>query len=175
MRQNTPQLSIASFCFILLTLIFMGFRQNIDNTPSGSVGDVKYSLLAPDIFLPNNPGWELLAGQDIDIASELRRYGFSKLPDARGLFIRSMIFNRNDNLGDPFKIENGRERTIMDYQSDTLKLHHHGYQLAKGETNAEMARARTEIRGYTDQSTTDFGGLETRPGNIALYLYVKIK
>lgn len=152
------------------------------------LGDVKYSVLPPDQFVKENGSdWVLM---DADINNSLKgsalsiRYGITGLPDARGMFIRGLNLNRNDAMADPFVKENRRERRVGEFESDTVGPHGHGWTGGSGDAYPKGMEDR--VQG--DPSTLPFSvprnshlnyaftgmGTETRPKNIALYIYVKI-
>lgn len=68
---------------------------------SGTLGDVKYSILAPTEFQKlNGNEWSLMDGQSIVGTKLSQMTGRSALPDARGMFIRGMNANREFPFGD---------------------------------------------------------------------------
>lgn len=68
---------------------------------SGTLGDVKYSILAPTEFQKlNGNEWKLMDGQSIVGTKLSQMTGKSALPDARGMFIRGMNANREFPFGD---------------------------------------------------------------------------
>lgn len=68
---------------------------------SGTLGDVKYSILAPTQFQKlNGNEWRLMDGQSIVGTKLSQMTGKSALPDARGMFIRGMNANREFPFGD---------------------------------------------------------------------------
>lgn len=167
--------------FFLSTLCVC-FFEVVAQDSSGSLGDVKYSILDPDHFLEiNGRGWVLMMGQSIQGSDLNLLSGISILPDSRGNFIRSMNLGRAEH-GDP-----NITRQVGSFQSDTLKRHSHfKYWLAvKGEVSGNSVKGfysqnhqavGNELINESDRKNYHFdtGGVETRPKNIALYTYIKI-
>jgi hypothetical protein len=78
----------------------MSSPQIVPNS-SGTLGDVKYSILAPTEFQKlNGNEWKLMDGQSIVGTKLSQMTGRSALPDARGMFIRGMNANREFPFGD---------------------------------------------------------------------------
>lgn len=147
------------------------FPEN-QNAVSGLVGQVIYSILNPAQFEASLPAserkkWALLDGRAI-AGSKLAEClgGVDKLPDARGMFFRAMNFGRPD--GDP-----DGDRPVGGYQPDELASHAHNYINSSG---GPAGTAKDGPHGVAQRSaqTTATGGNETRPRNIALYVYIRI-
>ncbi|MEN2398371.1 hypothetical protein GKZ90_0001165 [Flavobacterium sp. MC2016-06] len=156
-------------------LTIMAFSKP-DDKVVGAIGDVKYSVLSPDKFKEENgSGWVLMDDkiplQNCDLNT---KHGISLLPDARGLFIRGLNLKRNDEKADPYLRENNIERLVGDYQTDMLKEHTHNY--TSGKFNQVSGKGSASQFAWDPQEYTSkpTGGVETRPKNIALYIYVKI-
>ena len=63
-------------------------------TCSGSVGDIKYSILTPDQFvMENGDCWVPMDGRDIPGTKLADDYGWASVPNMSGLFIRSAEFH----------------------------------------------------------------------------------
>jgi hypothetical protein len=159
-------------------LIVYGFmRQEVKST--GMIGDIRYSILPPDKFDSiNGKGWILLDGRDIK-GSDLQIGGnVNEIPDARGMFIRGLNLKRTDGKQDPFDIEHSRERLAGEYEEDAFKAHHHplSFAPATGQViNTTENNFYNEFVGRKDKIIIkDDGGTETRPKNIALFIYIKI-
>lgn len=166
---------------VILFMIGSSYTTNTSNT--GTLGDIKYSILDPEKFVEKNgDGWVLMMGQDIS-GSDLHSFtGMSKLPDVRGNFIRSMNLGRATN-GDPDTF-----RLVGSYQADTFKAHSHDFKANfKGTTHNDkllLGNVGGQGKGYGGgdnyhlgiaQSTIlPSGEQETRPKNIALFTYIKI-
>ncbi len=168
----------------------------------GAIGDVKWSLLPPTDFRNvNGNGWMLLAGDEIP-NEDLADFGISKLPDARGCFLRALngVIMPDGNMkqlrsnraeqGDP----EGDTRTVGSFQFDSFDEHSHEVlRTPSGDDGEWPQRAFQNLmsgdRGGVHVSKSDqarhndklgpkyikdIGGSETRPRNIALYCYVKV-
>lgn len=152
----------------------------------GSIGDVKYSILPPNQFREENgTGWVLMDDKIQISGSDLAdKYGVRAVPDGRGMFIRGLNLNRSDIYADPYKKEdlNHDDRNVGDIQKDTIKYHEHlmNYKLGKNDSWgggwSSGANGQTAVNspGGTPHFAEGFGGMETRPVNIALYTYIKI-
>lgn len=158
---------------------------------SGCVGDIKYSLLSKEDFRDiNGDGWVLLQGQTLSRNADDELFSpelvtkFPVLPDATGRFVRSM--NANGANGDPWSQEHGgAARMVGEYQDEEFKSHRHELdQMPHVGWNTEGNNGTFRIDaddggswGGTDilLVTNSKGGAETRPRNISLYLYVKIR
>ena len=141
----------------------------------GFIGDVKYSLLEPGIFLAEHPGWQLLQGQELEVSIPLASLGVKKLPDARGLFIRGMNMGRADQFADP----DGETRNITDPQTDGIAAHSHTIEriFSIGEAATGWGGGPNNMVHSTygaTRQTQNSGIAETRPKNIAVYIYVKV-
>lgn len=156
----------------------------------GAVGDVKFSILKPELFIEaNGNGWVLMKGQSFsDVKPDPIIYreqeffnvgGVLQLPDARGVFFRGMNEGREvvDTLGDP-----NTKRIVGIYQPDLLKDHNHsyrkyidhGWKTKYGGDQKLVIPEDFEVQP-TEGVNNSKGGKETRPRNIALYVYIKIK
>ena len=142
----------------------------ITNLP---VGTIVASYLSPRQMKENyGDEWVLANGDEVSTKTAFYALtGKTKLPDLRGVFIRGLNVHRNDGKQDP----DGQNRAAGDYQPDDFMKHNHSITTAgiwhrsfKGENGSP----RTAHQG--DGYTGDNGGKETRPGNVALYYYIKI-
>ncbi|MEJ1242530.1 hypothetical protein WBG78_30560 [Chryseolinea sp. T2] len=153
----------------------------MDINGHGAIGDVKYSILEPKKFFGiHNKGsveWILLDGRAIT-GSQLANEGVVAIPDARGMFIRSLDMGRFQTKGDGTGDPDWQIRNVVEPQSDEFRSHNHslnfepttGLPTGGGETNfANEPFGRT-----LKLQTVPVGGQETRPKNIALYLYLRI-
>lgn len=144
----------------------------------GHVGEIRYSLLDLTTFQSlYGEKWELLAGQDITDPILTNQLG-SKLPDARGMFLRGMNNGRTDAFKDP---QSGR--TVGHYQSDGAGEHGHylidgqgtgasNYVGALGPTKESPLKVGNEV-GMTMTGPGIVG--ETRPKNITVNAFVKVQ
>lgn len=145
----------------------------------GDVGDVKFSLLAPDVFRVHHGtawipldglAWATEQGFDFTVTALHKAFGVATLPDARGVFIRAMNSGRDPKAGDP---EHGR--LVGSSQPDTLKRHEHPQMYSPQNFNHNGAETLRQVGHMaTQHSTGAIGDDETRPRNIALYVYVKV-
>lgn len=131
------------------------------------VGEIKTSLLTPDKFRETyGSAWVLIDGASVEGSEFAKITGMSKLPDARGAFLRMHNNGRNDGLQNPDNTKLGS------YQSDELKSHTHKY---GGTTMTQRAGGYPVPYGNSgDWETREFGGSETRPKNISVNYYIKI-
>jgi len=142
-----------------------------------SIGDVRYSILEPKVFMELNEGWILMDGgaskesADIFPGSTLHlEFQCETLPDARGVFIRGMNHHRSAN-GDPWG-----DRQVGSFQADTLVSHtHHIPNGVTDDNKGNTMRGGQFNRNASEGESRSFGGTETRPRNIALYVYIKVK
>jgi len=178
---------ITFFCCVCFWSL--GISQAVDSLGcTGAVGDVKWSVLAPDVFQEVNGNcWILMAGQNI-ASSKLGRMGFSKVPEGQGMFLRA-IDMRTSGRQDPDRL-NGT--SPGHYQPDEFRSHvHDGTTDTDTPVDGECAsdddgendhayaignrhEPRTCPGHGHDFTTNSTGGKETRPKNIALYLYIRI-
>lgn len=135
------------------------------------IGDVKYSIMDPTQFEDQHgPDWVLMMGQDISGSDLSIATGINTLPDARGVFIRSMNLGRAEG-GDP-----DGNRRVGSSQSDELRSHQH--KISDYKIITVQGRLIGDYDGSSageyEEKTTRVGGPETRPKNIVLYTYIKI-
>lgn len=162
-----------------------------------NVGDVVYSILVPKLFKANHTGkWELLDGRPLDQGTSLYQQLESNavlnilkvnvkndrlLPDARGVFIRSVNEKRDPATGDP-----DGDKEVGRYQADQVGPHSHGWTGASGngypdnETRRWSPEQMKDPRWvkYVLDSKNNYSesgmGAESRPRNISLYAYIKV-
>ncbi len=94
--------------------------------------------------------------------------GKSNIPDLRGMFLRGLNAGRVDGLEDP----EGIDRVPASYQADLLKAHSHLESLAVG---AMGVHGGGSWGAPNVVQTGITGGVETRPKNVAVYWYIKVK
>lgn len=148
---------------------------------NGTIGDVKYSLLNPDQFkAQNGKGWVLMDGSEIKGTDLANFVDIKNVPDARGVFIRGMNLQRDAEEGDP---EGNRSPGSL--QMDSFQGHGHvheqsgGGEFAPGTFQGVYGNDKyLSNRILEPSSIKRFGtarfGSETRPKNIALYVYIKV-
>lgn len=186
MKQTITTVAIVATIVTILAFV------NADNKSEGAIGDVKYSVLPPDKFKEENGnGWVLMDDKVPITNSDLEsKHGIKEIPDARGLFIRSLNGTRNDDKADPYLKENNKARLMGDYQMDAVGKHTHpinmrtGYMLALGAVGVVQEAsifvgdrpAWGHPNGYGGLTATDnqLPITESRPKNISLYTYIKI-
>lgn len=170
--------AIHLLAIVLLSLFgYSTYGQSAGNLPvttcKDTLGDIKYSILEPESFyaLHGVGKWVLLDGRPIE-GSKLYLMGVHKIPDARGMFIRSMDMGRNaiDGMGDP----DWKNRNVVAPQMDTFKRHNHGMRhwWGNGGNNGQELSTNPGLTAPAEDAQE--GGNETRPRNIALYIYIKI-
>ena len=99
------------------------------NTCSGSVGDIKYSILNPTDFAKENGDcWVPMDGQAIPGTKLADTYGWSNVPDMSGLFVRATEYNDGN---DPDRTD----MSIPTVQGDENKAHDHTASEAGGHTH----------------------------------------
>jgi hypothetical protein len=149
------------------------------------VGSIIASVIKPasDGYLPNsNQTWMLAAGQN-------GVPGFDSLPDLRGVFLRGIdytVTGRNLTARDV-------AREAGSYQGDSFLAHSHRVAASSGNSEADLSWATVSgfagwannFSGYTSgENSTKIpdkllieksGGAETRPRNVAVYYYIKVK
>ncbi|MBK9337218.1 MAG: hypothetical protein IPM98_11850 [Lewinellaceae bacterium] len=162
---------------------------------SGAVGDVKYSVLSPAEFVSRNGDcWVPMDGRALATGDSLRVIkGWTVLPDAGGLFLRSQEFSGGaDN--DPNRTSTTAIATV---QQDEFESHNHTASNAGAHTHTVTDRHMNESSGsgeYPDGDGTgtsntirttssdgdhthpisNTGALETRPKNLNLWVYIRI-
>lgn len=193
-----------TFIFSLILLLSQIEVLSQENTShkycdsSGCVGDVKYSVLEPNVFLTiNGNGWRLMDGQNIKGTPLSVLLSIDTLPDARGMFIRGINEKRKDGLQNP------DNKNVGEVQHDALIAHTHSFEWAQidlqrgadltGTTFAskdynKIRYTDNEIRTLTDGARNTGNtnnnneprpakievSSETRPRNISLFIYIKV-
>lgn len=139
------------------------------------VGDVVHSMLNPEQFSKiHGNNWVLMDGRPLsETSDDLRKYyGFSSVPDARGIFVRAMN-SKNPTVGnDP-----DRDRVVGSVQDQMLLSHSHTWigfieKFSGGGNTGEGGDGGNYPK--VQRTTEPFGGVENRPRNVSLYLYIKI-
>lgn len=98
--------------------------------------------------------------------------GNANVPDLRGMFLRGLNEGRNDGKEDPDPDFEGNVRIAGSYQADTLKSHSHLESLASGNGGIHSGGSYGVVNQVQTGKT---GGNESRPRNMAVYWYVKVK
>ncbi|MBN1578663.1 MAG: hypothetical protein JW913_19015 [Chitinispirillaceae bacterium] len=147
----------------------------IKNTMHLPIGTIIGSMLNPEQFKQFFPGdsslWKL-ADSSIASAEFFAATGKSNIPDLRGVFLRGINGGKSGAFSDP-----DGEREAGSAQADAFKSHTHSLrQYTSGATNTGTWGVLDNTdRGYSATSTGSIGGPETRPKNVAVYWYVKVK
>lgn len=171
------------------SLIISMTSTNEETLNNGVIGDVKYSVLPKPLFQElNGDCWWLLDSSDFQ-NTDLWRFTRNiqsglgnNLPDGRGVFIRGMMGrdmagkNKDTAYGDQDK-----KRTVGKLQMDQVGFHIHLLTLkgafGDGEGNHDPKFGgddrETSIKKPTPTDDS-FPKNETRPKNIALYIYIKV-
>lgn len=90
-------------------------------------------------------------------------YPSLRLPDLRGEFIRGWDDGRGVDAG----------RALLSAQSDLFKAHHHSFMFFTGYAVGGGTGAVYDFNGSAGRDTSDTGGNETRPRNIAFNYIVR--
>ncbi len=165
------------------------------------LGAVVYSILSETQFQDiNGEGWILMDGRNIEGSELYQRTGMKNIPDARGVFIRGMNCNRNDKHKDTdgnrplghIQDDTTRLPRIRHFSGITSENGNHNHKYNVGNTvNGHKYKTKggefwpkhgpipvlnTQHAGNHQHNVTiNYGGdPETRPRNIALYVYIKI-
>lgn len=85
------------------------------------------------------------------------------LPDLRGEFIRGWDHGRSIDV----------DRVLLSSQTDDFKSHHHSYSIYSNSWRVAGGDSTSPLMSPTPRDTTDIGGSETRPRNIALMPIIK--
>jgi hypothetical protein len=167
-------------------------------TCSGSVGDIKYSILTPDQFaMENGDCWVPMDGRDISGTKLADNYGWASVPDMSGLFIRAHEFSGGAN----YDTDRTASSPVGEYQADENERHSHTMQSAGSHSHTFTEEGGTHsTRGYAGSSdntmqrvdsvdsnsgTTNSagshthtinnsGGDEARPRNRNFYVYIRV-
>ncbi|MCA9779484.1 MAG: hypothetical protein KC800_22305 [Candidatus Eremiobacteraeota bacterium] len=161
----------------------------------GQLGDVKLSVLEPAAFQNiHGKEWVLMAGQAITtdqtvtdsegaILVNSALFGPStkdrtNLPDARGVFLRGLNLQRPGDGGDPFEQETGRPRQVGEPQDDQFREHNHVLKYRTsvlGGANTPTVGSPGDAHCVHSTHTLSTGGRETRPKNVSVYIYLKVR
>jgi hypothetical protein len=94
------------------------------------------------------------------------------IPDLRGMFLRGLNVGRDDEWADPEK-----DRTAGKRQMDELRAHQHTYSdtFVGGSGPAQVMQGGTWARPTAEKETKPTTGAETRPKNVAVYFYIRVR
>ncbi|HVW97892.1 MAG TPA: hypothetical protein VHA56_18120 [Mucilaginibacter sp.] len=173
----------------------MSFKSSILGTVIASVLEYDHLIKItgdPVVINPKVSVWIPADGRSIDKSHLSEVTGALMAPDLRGRFLRGLntIFsNGQPNLviGAADEDDPNSNRKAGSYQADSLKLHPHN---ASGHINGSVcgSNGSHDVDGGSEKWNCDpnfgdhnvvvsvqpFGGLETRPKNVAVYYYIKI-
>ncbi len=180
--------------FLLILSLFINLTSVLAD--DGRVGDIQYSILSEKQLQElHGKEWELLRGQEVPSDSELKNFWTeAHLPDARGVFLRMANHGRPRDEGNP-----DGHLPIGTYRGDIFKRHDHsgwtgedtpdhthghshpGLYGNGGYDNGSKAGAiwhGAQTQGASTRhkhSIPHDGGEETRPRNITVNAFIKIK
>lgn len=179
---------ITAVVLVLGAVAFISFKpsqaQEQTKPCEGKVGDVKYSVLDFDKFTKlNGKEWVEMDGRSAENSDLALSEPLIKIiPDARGVFVRGMNGNRDENTGDVDK-----NRAVGQLQLDSFQGHKHIsnpnialYYNKRANDNQEKRHVVTGDVATNSEGKFEAGfgtpriSKETRPRNIALYTYIKI-
>jgi len=178
--------------YLLALFVIPAFCQ--DEECTGAVGDVKWSVLDPAKFQEVNGNcWTIMDGKTLPGDSKLKAMGFNAVPNGQGVFLRAI------DLRSSGRKDTDRPRGTVpgNYQEDKLKSHMHAYNdiylsldqnfynqndglpnttfIGTGRNRGLSSSDRNNSFWQTERETETSGSSEeTRPKNIALYLYIRI-
>jgi hypothetical protein len=156
----------------LLKIVEEVNKLKLEAGPGGMIGEIRYSLLTQEQFQEiYGPEWILLNGSSITTTDLHRNFGWSNVPDARGLFLRAKQNGRFDNLGNP-----DGDLTLGTYQRDAFESHAHTHatvQLPSSNTGA-IAKGTGITITNNDRTTAHTGANETRPRSITVNVFIKV-
>ncbi|MES2516677.1 MAG: hypothetical protein V4585_01135 [Bacteroidota bacterium] len=125
---------------------------------SGAVGDVKYSILAPDDFVKvNGSCWVPMDGRSLAPTDKLRLAvtgGLTQIPDGSGAFIRSQEFAGKADR-DPNRTSTSPIATL---QSDDLGSHAHSASLSVSGSTSTGGDHNHGFPYPVSRADTDTGG-----------------
>lgn len=161
---------------------------------AGKIGDIKYSILAPDDFeTENGDCWVLMDGGSLpsDVPLSLK-YGINAVPDTRGYFLRAQDTRTTG------RIDTDRTATTAPgtVQGDNNKPHSHS--VSGGAHSHNYIKEVTSTRAYNEgghnmsrvdnttvtattgtgshnHTVSTSGTTESRPKNMNFYLYIRVK
>ncbi len=174
--------------FIILFIAVYGSEGRSDE---GKIGEIRYSILTLEQFQRlYGREWELMKGQRVKASSELfQLWGRERLPDARGVYLRSANHGRAITEGNP----NGDVDVVGAYLTDHFKSHNHGGGNHSHDITCELSASRNHqgnvyntmasgphnLGKLTSSHSGNIigaeGDKETRPRSIIVNTYIKVK
>lgn len=96
-------LKIKSIWILFFSIFLTSFAFAEAEKDEGLIGEVRHSILSPDQFrgLYGNE-WILMDGSPIPESDLQKEFGWSHVPDGRGLFLRGKSHGRTDSLRNPY-------------------------------------------------------------------------
>ncbi len=160
-----------------LALVIAALNDSIARVKSMAIlpiGTVVASILTPakfsELMGADSVYWKL-ADSSTASTEFFAATGVSNIPDLRGAFLRGINAGRATTTGDP-----AGERTVGSYQADELKSHSHTVlQHYVGGANQQYGVFASLNELNISRATSAYGGDETRPRNVAVYWYIKVK
>src|SRR5690349_6825897 len=109
------------FILLYLSTLLSSAHASVPYKDEGMLGEIRYSILTVKQFqkLYGNE-WVLMDGSSIQNSDLHNKFGWNKIPDARGVFLRSKNYNRSVKSGNP-----DGDLDLGKYQSDELVKHNH--------------------------------------------------
>jgi len=153
----------------------------------GKVGDVRYSVLPPNQFERLNPGWVLMDGRPVNNTEYQRLTGQSTIPNGQDQFIRG-IDTKNETPRRP----GDHQPWATGMPTNTFRTNeensNHAHDFERYDVGGDTGKVATTSGGGLNRTyqpaATSKGGAhyhavtggdeETRPTNIALFIYIKI-
>lgn len=183
--------------FLLVTELLFGQQDSLGCT--GTLGDIKYSVLDPEQFqAANGDCWILADGRGIATSKLAIFGGLLFAPDYQGIFVRGMELGGNN--------KHDKERTrgfiVGDFQQDARESHTHQFNatviedrrtsVSKKLNKIKYKRQNSiavqiynvpsnhstkalSLRTLTNLRTKNTGGSENRPKNSTAYIYIRIE
>ena len=166
-------------------------------TCSGTVGDIKYSILDPTQFaMVNGDCWVPLNGGDMTGSALASMINIDTVPDMSGLFVRATEYNDGNDPGriamsDPtMQVDDNKEhdhdykdsrvrRIEIDYIDNSLNRHSDISRTGQATISVNYHNTDDRDRFFLynkedDLSTDPSGGPEARPKNMNFYIYIRI-
>lgn len=113
--------------------------------------------------------WVLADGSNVSADSKyFEATKLDAVPDLRGVFLRGMNEGRSDGREDPES-----ERQIGSFQDHMIASHNHPLPYQKHSLANGKGAGNLESGG-SNTSTSNRGGPETRPRNVAVYFYIRV-
>ena len=158
-----------NFLFLVNKIDSLQTRITFLETAKLQIGTVIATMTPMDTV---NEIWVLADGRTATI-EYFQATGNSNIPDLRGMFLRGLNEGRDDGKEDPDPDFEGNIRSAGSYQTDEFKSHSHTEDLSTGD-NVNIFSGGS-LGGNHIVQTGITGGNESRPRNMAIFWYVKVK